>query len=46
MWDLIKDELCKQQKIPKDIELRVHGATIQDPKAIGNVFNEYYTNLA
>jgi hypothetical protein len=37
MWDLIKDELGKQQKIPKNIELKVHGATIQDTKAIANV---------
>lgn len=46
MWDLIKEELGEQRKIPKNIELRVYGAMIQDPKAIANVFNEYYTNIA
>jgi hypothetical protein len=46
MWDLIKEELGEQQKIPKKIELKLHEATIQDPKAIANVFNEYYTNIA
>jgi hypothetical protein len=38
MWDFIKEELSEQQKIPKIIELKLHGATIQDPKAIANVF--------
>jgi hypothetical protein len=33
------------KKIPKNIELKVHGATIQDPTAVANVFNEYYTNI-
>jgi hypothetical protein len=33
MWDLIKEELGKQRKITKNIELKVNGATIQDPKS-------------
>jgi hypothetical protein len=46
MWDLIKEELGEQQKIPKNTELKLHGAMIHDPKAVANVFNEYYTNIA
>jgi hypothetical protein len=45
MWDLI-EELGEQQKIRKNIELKVNGAIIHDPKAIADVFNEYYTNIA
>jgi hypothetical protein len=45
MWDLIKEELGEQRKITKNIELKVNGATIQDPKAIADVFNEHYTNI-
>jgi hypothetical protein len=46
MWDLIEEELGEQQKMPKNIELIVNGATIKDPKVIADVFNEYYTNIA
>ena len=46
MWDLIKEELGSQHKVPKNIELGVNGTTIQDPKVIANVFNEYYTEIA
>jgi hypothetical protein len=46
MWDLIKEELGKQRKIPKNIDLKVNGATIQDPKVIDDVFNKYYTKIA
>ncbi|PNF26089.1 hypothetical protein B7P43_G04923 [Cryptotermes secundus] len=46
MWDLIKEELGNQQKVPKNIEIEVTGTAIQDPKEIANVFNDYYTNIA
>jgi hypothetical protein len=46
MWDIIKEELGEQQTTPRNIELKVHGATIQDPTAVANVFNEYYANTA
>jgi hypothetical protein len=46
MWDSVKVELGYQQKAPKNIELRVNETTIQDPKVVANVFNEYYTNIA
>jgi hypothetical protein len=44
MRDIIKEELGEQQKVPENIELKVHGAMIEDPKAIANVFNKFYTN--
>ncbi|PNF39318.1 hypothetical protein B7P43_G16566, partial [Cryptotermes secundus] len=46
MWDLIKEELGSQQKVSKNIELGMNGRTIQDPKVIANVFNEYSRNIA
>jgi hypothetical protein len=46
MWDLIKEELGNEKKIKKNIEINTGGANIQDPKAIANVFNEYYTSIA
>jgi hypothetical protein len=46
MWDLIKEEIGNQRNMNKSIEINTDGANIQDPKAIANVFNEYYTNTA
>jgi hypothetical protein len=47
MWDLVKEELGKQKKATKNIEISETGAnSIQEPKAIANVFNEYYTSIA
>jgi uncharacterized membrane protein YfhO len=46
MWDLIKEEIGNQEKIKKNIEINTGGANIQDPKAIANIFNEYYTSIA
>jgi hypothetical protein len=45
MWDLIKEEVGNQGKIKKNIEMNTGGANIQDPKAIINIFNEYYTSI-
>jgi hypothetical protein len=44
MWDLVKEELGKQEKAKKNIEINENGTNIQDPKNIANVFNEYYTS--
>jgi hypothetical protein len=46
MWDIVKVELGNQRKIAKNIKISQNGVNIQDPKAIANVFNEYYTNVA
>jgi hypothetical protein len=43
MWDLIKEELGKQKKVMRNIEISMNVAKIQDPKTTANVFYEYYT---
>jgi hypothetical protein len=43
MWDLIKEELGKDKKETRNIEINVIGTNIQDSKVIANVFNDYYT---
>jgi hypothetical protein len=46
MWDLIKEELGNKKKMKRNIEINTDGENVQDPKAIVNVFNEYYTGIA
>jgi hypothetical protein len=46
MWDLIKEELGNQKKETRNIELKVNGINIQDPKVVADVFNDYFSSIA
>jgi hypothetical protein len=46
IWDLVMEELGKQEKATKNIEINVNGINIQNSEDIVNVFNDYYTSIA